>query len=105
MNNTNEQPKPTTETPAVIDKVPGMPVEIVPVDTPEPQDIIDRVPGMSTEEVPAGEPAQSSAMREYGGYTNIRSHKPSTMYQPGMPIRIDTPVNPQAGDPRVPKLD
>ncbi|MCA9331653.1 hypothetical protein KC968_01785 [Candidatus Saccharibacteria bacterium] len=54
MNNTNEQPKPTTETPAVIDKVPGMPVEIVPVDTPEPQDIIDRVPGMSTEEVPAG---------------------------------------------------
>lgn len=82
MNNTNEQPKPLEEQPAIIDHVPGMPVEVMPVEEQSPQRI-----------------------REYGGYTNIRSHQPGTRYESGMPIRIDAPVNPQAGDPRVPKLD
>lgn len=105
MNNTNEQPKPTVEAPAIIDKVPGMPVEVVPVVEQGSRELIDRVPGAPTEVAPVDESVQPQRMQEYGGYTNIRSHQPGTRYEPGMPIRIDTPVNPQTGDPQVPKLD
>jgi hypothetical protein len=41
----------------------------------------------------------------YGGYTGRRmSQMPGALYQPGMPIRIDSLTHPKEGDPQVPLL-
>jgi len=78
-----------------------------PIGNQTPQHVIGAgdIPGLSPN-YPTEEKAEPR-IQEYGGYTNIRSRQPGTMYESGMPLRIDTPNNPQTGDPQVPmpKLD
>ncbi len=42
--------------------------------------------------------------RTYGGYSNIKSHQPGTLYRPGMPLSLDVDTHPETGDPKVSKL-
>jgi hypothetical protein len=82
--------------------------EVSPAAQPE---IIDSVPGVDHAEVEAkieqqkaDRQAAEDRMPTYGGYSNIRSRRPGTMYQPGMPISINAPQNPKTGDPKIEKL-
>lgn len=74
-----------------------------------PEEIIDTVPDSPQSHAEdsttaPGADSTSRGIRTYGGYTNVRSHQPGTMYEPGMPLPLDVDTNPQTGHPQTPKL-
>jgi len=74
-----------------------------PLEAPGGVEHVELIVGVGkTALVPKGE--ATSTMVDYGGYTNFHPRQPGTAYKPGMPLATDVDVNPQTGDPLVPRL-